>query len=60
LGNHPHDVEDRFHQHLIIITIVSYVLCKVGKDGILMKGLLDGHELDMQCSYFKMTMVKQS
>lgn len=43
----PNDVEDHFHQHLIIITIASYVLCKVGKDGILMKGLFDGHELDM-------------
>jgi hypothetical protein len=59
-ANHPPNVEDGFHQHLIIITIPSYVLCKVGKDGILMKGFLDGHELDMQCSYFKMTMVTNS
>lgn len=59
-ADHPHDVEDGFHQHLIIITIASYVFCKVGKDGILMKGLFYGHELDMQCFYFNMTMVTNS
>jgi hypothetical protein len=46
-ADHPLNVEDGFHQHLIIITIASYVLCKVGKDGILMNGFLDGHELDL-------------
>jgi hypothetical protein len=43
-ADHPHDVEDGFHQHLIIITIASYQFCKVGKDGILMKCLFYGHE----------------
>jgi hypothetical protein len=40
--------------------IASYVFCKIGKDGILMKGLFYGHELDMQCFYFKITMVTNS
>ncbi len=35
--------------------------CKVRKDGVLMKGLLDDHELDMQCSYLKiLTMVSNN
>jgi hypothetical protein len=30
---------------------------KVGKDGMRVDALLDPYELDLQCSFFKMTMV---
>jgi hypothetical protein len=31
--------------------------CKVRKEGVIMKAFLDGHVLDVQCSFYKMTMI---
>jgi len=36
------------------------MFCKVGKEEVIVKALLDGHALHLQCSFFKMTMVANS
>jgi hypothetical protein len=54
--DNPNDAEDIFHQHLIIIKVVYCGPHKVGKDGVLVKVLLNGNALDLKCSYFKMIM----
>jgi hypothetical protein len=45
-----------FHQCLIVVKVAYYVQQKVGKDGMWMDVLLDPYELDLQYSFFKMTM----
>jgi hypothetical protein len=56
LVNHPIGVKDFFHQHLIIIKVAYYGPHKVQRNGVRVKGLLNGHALDLQCFIWKMTM----
>jgi len=46
------DAKDNFHQHTTIIKAIYYNSCKVGKDGLWMKVILDGYPLNLQCSLF--------
>jgi hypothetical protein len=54
------NVGDGFHQCLIIIKATYYNLCKVGKDGVRVKTLLDGQLLDSQCFFKKLIMAANS
>jgi hypothetical protein len=56
-ANDPTNVMDNFHQHTIIIKAIYYSSCKVGKDGVWMKVILDGYPSYLQCSFFKMIMI---
>ncbi len=58
--DHPNDVENVSCQHLTIIKVAYSMLHKVGKMGVLVKALLDGHPLDVQCYFLKMKMVANS
>jgi hypothetical protein len=43
-----------------MIKVAYYSQCKVGKDGMWVDVLFDSYELDLQCSFCKMTMVINS
>jgi ribosomal protein L3 len=55
--DHPDDFENVFHQHFTIIKATYSMPGKMGKERVTVKALLDGHVLDVQCFFFKMTMV---
>ncbi len=56
-ANDPTNVMDNFHQHTTVNKAIYYNTCKVGKDGVWMKVILDGYPSNLQCSFFKMIMI---
>ncbi len=55
-GKNLDDIWDDFHWCLIVIKVAYCSPCKVAKDEAWMETFLDNHYLDLQCSFFKMTM----
>jgi len=55
-----YNAKNDFHQCLIVIKPTYYSQWKVGKDGMWVDALLDPYELDLQCSFLKMTMVENN
>jgi hypothetical protein len=55
--DHPNDAKDVFHEHLTVIKVAYSMPRKVRKEGVIVKALLDGHVLDVQCFFLKITMV---
>jgi hypothetical protein len=45
--DHPNDFEDVFHQHWIVIKVAYSMPRMMGKEGVIVKALLDGHVLDV-------------
>ncbi len=56
-ASHPINVKNNFHQHMTIIKYTYYIFYTMGNDGMWMKSMLDGYVLDLQCSFYKMTMI---
>jgi hypothetical protein len=53
--DHPTNVEDVFHCHLIVIKVIYYEPHNVQKDEVLMKFLLDSHPLHLQWGVVTLT-----